>query len=82
MTVSAPGSFAGIIMQARISGTNNIVGTWSTPPNGYKLMQCQNSGDTITHSNIQPKTTQIFTWSAPTTDVGNVEFRYLLCKID
>ena len=73
VTISAPSGYQGFILQARsINNPLDIIGTWITPTNSLQArhLACQNTADTVTHPNINTKTTQTFTWVAPNTDIG------------
>ncbi|XP_066302428.1 putative defense protein 3 [Branchiostoma lanceolatum] len=67
-------SFRGILLQARDS-TNQAVGFWSDFPDFTRSLTCNNSADSVTHQNTSMKVTGTnFTWNAPRTSPGDVEF--------
>eukprot|EP00057_Strongylocentrotus_purpuratus_P018511 XP_011672985.1 PREDICTED: putative defense protein 3 [Strongylocentrotus purpuratus] len=75
LTVSVTGrSFRGILLQARLAD-DTLVGTFSDPPTNTKLLQCTDPGDSVTHTSYAHKEAGTsFTWTAPSSDVGNVIF--------
>ncbi|XP_033108525.1 putative defense protein 3 [Anneissia japonica] len=76
VTISAsPVQFKGILLQARrTNGNTTPVGTWQTPPIGFKFLQCSAPGDSITHSNSDLKATVSFVWVAPSTGNEDIQF--------
>ncbi|CAN0385154.1 unnamed protein product [Lampetra fluviatilis] len=74
--VTIKGEFSGFLLQAREAGTANIVGTWDTPPNGTKYLQCTNSrNDTMTHTSNDSKTDLVFNWIPPDSNAStSIEF--------
>ncbi|XP_054754126.2 putative defense protein 3 [Lytechinus pictus] len=68
-------SFKGILLQARRSSDNTVIGTFSDPPANTKPLECTSAGDSITHSSRDEKSSGTqFTWTAPSSDVGNITF--------
>ncbi|XP_030837198.1 putative defense protein 3 [Strongylocentrotus purpuratus] len=67
--------FEGFLLQARLAD-DTLVGTFSDPPtNNTKLLQCTDLGDSVTHTSSARKDAGTsFTWTAPSSDVGNVTF--------
>ncbi|XP_022106855.1 uncharacterized protein LOC110987971 [Acanthaster planci] len=75
VTLTGPNDgMKGFILQARRVGQSTPVGTWENLPPNTRTMACLRSGDTVTHSTNQPDTAASFTWRAPTTNVGTLEF--------
>ncbi|XP_011403771.2 PREDICTED: putative ferric-chelate reductase 1 [Amphimedon queenslandica] len=75
-TIRLEGSqdFKGFIIQARESGTSNLIGTFSSLPSGTELMGCGGSA-TVSHSNANPKSSVTVTWTAPAS-AGTLDIRY------
>ena len=76
VTLRASGSqvFKGFLLQARRVGQTAPYGTWVGLPANTRVTTCQVAGDTATHLNTQSKTSLTFTWQAPNTNTGTVEF--------
>ncbi|XP_013421696.1 putative defense protein 1 [Lingula anatina] len=77
VTVRGTVDFKGLLLQARKEGTNEVVGTFQTPPTNFKFRPCPdggaNNGITQTSSSTT-KNNMTFVWTAPSTGVGNVQF--------
>ncbi|XP_022101162.1 neurocan core protein-like [Acanthaster planci] len=71
VTIESSIGFRGILLQAR-KGTTPV-GTWQVAAD-YKHLNCNNSGDSLTHVNSSLKAggTQ-FSWTAPSTLTGTVK---------
>ncbi|XP_033634762.1 uncharacterized protein LOC117296026 isoform X3 [Asterias rubens] len=76
VTLRASGSqvFKGFLLQARRVGQTAPYGTWVGLPANTRVTTCQVAGDTATHLNTRSKTSLTFTWQAPNTNTGTVEF--------
>ncbi|XP_069139196.1 ferric-chelate reductase 1-like [Argopecten irradians] len=69
--------FIGVIMNAQLAGTDDIVGSFLVyPDNRTKTGSCSgNSKNYITHSDNKPVTNIEVTWIAPGEDIGPITFR-------
>lgn len=72
-SVFIAGSYQGLLLQARKKGTTTMVGTFSGVPINTKLMKCDNTDDTVTHSNANDKTGFFVTW-VTNSNRGDIEF--------
>ncbi len=56
--------------------SNNIVGTFAAPGTEaeYRLHSCNPTAGGVTHNSATDKTLTIFTWTAPSSGGGDVEF--------
>ncbi|XP_075920458.1 uncharacterized protein LOC142923418 [Petromyzon marinus] len=81
--VTIKGEFTGFLLQARETGTANIVGTWGTPPNGTKYLQCTNSrNDAMTHTSNDSKRDLVFNWIPPGSNApSSIEFIATVVKL-
>ncbi|XP_019851676.1 PREDICTED: flocculation protein FLO11-like isoform X2 [Amphimedon queenslandica] len=75
-TIRLQGSqnFKGFIIQARESGTSNLIGTFSNLPSGTQLMGCGGSA-TVSHNNGNAKSSVTVTWTSPAS-TGTLDIRY------
>ncbi|XP_001201345.1 putative defense protein 3 isoform X1 [Strongylocentrotus purpuratus] len=73
--VTIEGTFQGFLLQARRVSDDVPVGTF-TAPNATigKLLLCTTSNTTVTHTNMDEKTDQVFTWQVPDAGTGDVRF--------
>ncbi|KAK6486952.1 putative defense protein 3 [Huso huso] len=67
VTINGTSEYKGFLLQAREPSTSKIVGTWLSPPNNTKLLECTGS-NAVTHANNQLKTGLVYTWMAPKSD--------------
>ncbi|XP_013421686.1 putative defense protein 3 [Lingula anatina] len=76
VTVRGTEDFRGLLLQARKAGTDEVVGTFQTPPSKFKFRPCPDGGanNGITHIDTSTKNNMTFMWTAPSTGVGNVQF--------
>ncbi|XP_070553458.1 putative defense protein 3 [Ptychodera flava] len=82
ITVTITGSsFRGMLLQARQPGQTTPIGVFSNRPSNTKLKTCSSNSDSVTHSNTNQKSSgSTFTWTAPQTGVGNIEFVATLAR--
>uniref|UniRef100_A0A3Q2ZSB0 Reeler domain containing 1 n=1 Tax=Kryptolebias marmoratus TaxID=37003 RepID=A0A3Q2ZSB0_KRYMA len=71
VTVRSSRDFMGFLLQARGSAGP---GPGPGPRPGTHTLRCLSEGDTITHSDKQPKRNLSFVWRAPDVPVGDVRF--------
>ncbi|XP_067436997.1 reelin domain-containing protein 1-like [Thunnus thynnus] len=51
-----------------------VGGSWTLTPPGTHSLRCLSEGDTLTHSDKQPKRNLSFVWRAPDTPMGDIRF--------
>ena len=75
--ISGSEPYQGLFLQARKKDGSGPVGTWVKPDSntGTRLMSCQSSSNTVTHSSTSSKSTLDFTWNPPNFDEGDIIFR-------
>ncbi|XP_041644295.1 putative defense protein 3 isoform X2 [Cheilinus undulatus] len=66
MTVRGP-DYRGVLLEARMFGSTNALGSWQLPPPDTKFLQCAgNPAGAVTHSNTNPKgNTTVYSWIPP-----------------
>uniref|UniRef100_A0A8C4REJ1 Reeler domain containing 1 n=1 Tax=Erpetoichthys calabaricus TaxID=27687 RepID=A0A8C4REJ1_ERPCA len=74
VTVRSTRDFMGFLIQGRRVTDNQIVGSFIVFPSESKLLQCQKSGDSVTHSDKSLKRNLFFVWKAPALSVGDIQF--------
>ncbi|XP_077445605.1 uncharacterized protein LOC144066132 [Stigmatopora argus] len=84
VTVRSSRDFMGFLLQARRGeesgagaadkGTVPAGGSWPRAPPGTHALRCLSEGDTLTHSDKQPKRNLSFAWRAPDAPAGDVRF--------
>ncbi|XP_077598551.1 uncharacterized protein LOC144213783 [Stigmatopora nigra] len=82
VTVRSSRDFMGFLLQARHgeetgAGDEGPVpagGSWPRAPPGTHALRCLSEGDTLTHSDKQPKRNLSFAWRAPRAPAGDVRF--------
>ncbi|XP_057711395.1 reelin domain-containing protein 1-like [Corythoichthys intestinalis] len=90
VTVRSSRDFMGFLLQARGGGGQDsgaagepgssgkapvlVGGSWTSAPPGTHALRCLSEGDTLTHSDKQPKRNLSFVWRAPDAPVGDVRF--------
>ncbi|ESP01762.1 hypothetical protein LOTGIDRAFT_139154 [Lottia gigantea] len=80
ITVKVKGTMAGLLLQARKNSDMLQVGSFSSLPKGTKVLTCQGTPNSVTHSNKTPNTDPTFTWNPPASDVGDVTFYLTMVK--
>ncbi|XP_039997512.1 reelin domain-containing protein 1 [Xiphias gladius] len=67
---------AGVAAEARSArvGPGLVGGSWTLTPPGSHTLRCLSEGDTLTHSDKQPKRNLSFVWRAPDAPMGDVRF--------
>ncbi|XP_042334120.1 putative defense protein 2 [Sceloporus undulatus] len=67
-------AYRGLLLEARTFGSPATLGSWQTPPNNTKLLECSgNPNGAVTHSNTNLKTRQTtYTWLPPDTNCPKV----------
>ena len=72
----AHNKYRGILLMAHSVTSHSLtpIGQWSSFPSGTKALQCQSVGDAVTHSSLKYKYGATYTWTAPSTDMGDIEF--------
>ncbi|XP_055959250.1 putative defense protein 3 [Patella vulgata] len=72
ITVSITGStLRGLIVQARKS-SGETIGTFSNPSTDTRIFQCTANSDSWTHSSSGIKASPTVTWTAPSTNMGDI----------
>uniref|UniRef100_A0A8D0H0X5 Reelin domain-containing protein n=1 Tax=Sphenodon punctatus TaxID=8508 RepID=A0A8D0H0X5_SPHPU len=65
--------YRGLLLEARTFGSTAALGSWQTPPNNTRFLQCSgNPQGAITHSNTEFKTKQTYTWLPPASGCPSV----------
>jgi len=73
--------FKGFAIQAVEANSTNLLGTFSDPGSNRRYLNCAGSTmATITHSAAVSRTMEEFTWTAPTGNSGDVDFRYTVVQ--
>ncbi|XP_075909059.1 putative defense protein 1 [Petromyzon marinus] len=69
------GTYEGFLLQARVTNTTTVVGSWDTPPHGTRHLLCTTLDGAVTHSSKVDKHDQNFTWIAPASSpAGSIQF--------
>ena len=73
--------FKGFAIQAVQANSTNLLGTFSDPGSNRRHLSCTgNNMATVTHSAAVSRSTEEFTWTAPTGSSGAVDFRYTIVR--
>lgn len=51
-----------------------VGGSWTVTPPGTHTLRCLSEGDTLTHTDKQPKRNLSFVWRAPDVPMGDIRF--------
>ncbi|MBN3288746.1 DFP3 protein, partial [Polyodon spathula] len=67
--------YGGLLLEARVPGSTNALGSWQVPPENTKFLQCSgNPQGAITHANINPKNKEtVYMWT-PTSSNCSIQF--------
>ncbi len=67
--------YEGFLVEARQQGNTTRVGTFSLVEGELsKILQCSGATNAVTHPESKHQNTTTFSWTAPETDMGTVEF--------
>jgi len=75
--VTVKGTFKGVLLQARKADGSSTTqyGTFTVESDdAVQLLQCTNAGDAVTHSSTDDKMDLKVMWTAPSSDMGEMEF--------
>ncbi|XP_051971099.1 putative ferric-chelate reductase 1 [Xyrauchen texanus] len=78
VTLSAPSTvvFEGFMLQARKVGSSTPIGTFTVMPTGSQGLPCNGVANrAVSHTSDNGKTSIQTKWKAPTSELGNIEFR-------
>ncbi|XP_055959373.1 putative defense protein 3 [Patella vulgata] len=80
VAITGGGNHRGLLVQARTSNSITPVGTFFSPSANTKTTKCNATADSWTHSSDAEKNSSTVTWTAPSTDMGQITFKATIAK--
>ncbi|XP_061434832.1 putative defense protein 1 isoform X2 [Lethenteron reissneri] len=77
------GTYEGFLLQARLTNSTRVVGSWDSPPRGTQHLLCTTLKGAVTHSSKVDKHDQNFTWIAPeASPAGSIQATVIKEKLE